>query len=110
MVADEIGSPTCAPDAAEAIARLIETSCYGTYHLVNEGSCSRYEFAAATLRLAGRDDVALQPITLAEYPRASKVPPYTPLRNFAAADLGIRLRPWEEALAEYVEGVLKVEG
>jgi len=38
------------------------------------------------------------------------VPPYTPLRNFAAADLGIRLRPWEEALAEYVEGVLKVEG
>ncbi|MGQ9829158.1 MAG: dTDP-4-dehydrorhamnose reductase [Roseiflexus sp.] len=107
MVADEIGSPTYAPDAAAAIARLIETFCYGTYHLVNEGSCSRYEFAAATLRLAGCDNVVLQPIPLAEYRRASKVPPYTPLRNFAAADLGIRLRSWNEALEEYI-GTLNV--
>lgn len=109
MVADEIGSPTYAPDAAAAIARLIETPYYGTYHLVNEGSCSRYEFAAATLRLAGRADVTLRPIALAEYQRPSRVPPYTPLRNVAAAELGIRLRPWEEALAEYV-GTLRVEG
>ncbi len=107
MVADEIGSPTYAPDVAGAIARLIETPYYGTYHLVNEGFCSRYEFAAATLRLAGRTDVTLRPIALAEYQRASRVPPYTPLRNVAAAELGIRLRSWEEALAEYV-GMLHV--
>ena len=46
MVADEIGSPTYAPDVAAAIARLIQTPHYGTYHLVNEGACSRHEFAA----------------------------------------------------------------
>lgn len=105
MVADEIGSPTYAPDAAAAIARLIETPYYGTYHLVNEGVCSRYDLAAATLRLAGRADVTLQPMALAAYQRASAVPPYTPLRNLAAADLGIWLRPWEEALAEYVQEI-----
>ncbi|NWG19431.1 MAG: dTDP-4-dehydrorhamnose reductase [Chloroflexi bacterium] len=108
MVADEIGSPTYAPDAAAAIARLIETPYYGTYHLVNEGVCSRYDLASATLRLAGRTDVALQRMALADYQRASAVPPYTPLRNLAAADLGIRLRPWEEALAEYLREISSV--
>jgi dTDP-4-dehydrorhamnose reductase len=102
MVADEIGSPTYAPDVAEAVARLIATPFYGTYHLVNAGACSRLEFAAAILRLAGREHVALQPIGLADYKRDSLVPPYTPLHNIAAAALGIQLRPWQDALAEYL--------
>jgi dTDP-4-dehydrorhamnose reductase len=103
MVADEIGSPTYAADVAAAIGQLIRQPFYGTYHLVNEGACSRFDFAAAILRLAGHEDVALKPIALADYKRDSAVPPYTPLRNIAAAALGLRLRPWEAALAEYVE-------
>ena len=103
MVADEVGSPTYAPDVAEAVAQLIQTPFYGTYHLVNEGSCSRFEFAAEILRLAGREQVELRPIALADYKRDSVVPPRTPLRNVAAAALGIRLRPWQDALADYVE-------
>jgi dTDP-4-dehydrorhamnose reductase len=102
LVADEIGSPTYAPDVAAAIAKLIELPFYGTYHLVNEGSCSRYEFASDILRRAGRDRVALHPIRLADYKRDSAVPPYTPLRNLAAAALGIRLPSWQDALDEYV--------
>ena len=102
MVADEIGSPTYVPDLAEALAQLIQLPFYGTYHLVNEGACSRLEFAAAILRLSGHEHVALQPIALADYQRASLVPPYTPLNNVAAAVLGLRLRPWHAALAEYL--------
>jgi dTDP-4-dehydrorhamnose reductase len=102
MVEDEIGSPTYAPDVAAALAQLIQLPFYGTYHLVNEGACSRLEFAAAILRLSGHEQVALEPIALADYQRASMVPPYTPLNNVAAAALGIRLRPWQEALAEYI--------
>jgi dTDP-4-dehydrorhamnose reductase len=102
MVADEIGSPAYAPDVATAVAQLIQTPFYGTYHLVNENLCSRLEFAAAILRLAGREQVALQPIKLADFKRDSVVPPYTPLRNIAAATLGIRLRPWQDALEEYI--------
>ena len=105
MVADEVGSPTYAPDVAEAVARLIQTPFYGTYHLVNHGQCSRFDFAAAILRLSGREHVALRPIKLADYKRDSRVPPYTPLRNIAAAALGIRLRPWQEALEEYIGGL-----
>jgi dTDP-4-dehydrorhamnose reductase len=102
MVADEIGSPTHAADAASAITRLVATEQYGTYHIVNSGSCSRYDLAAETLRLAGRGSFDLRPMQLADYKRDSVVPPYTPLHNLAAADLGITLRPWQEALAEYV--------
>jgi dTDP-4-dehydrorhamnose reductase len=101
MVADEIGSPTYAPDAAAAVARLIETDHYGTYHLVNAGHCSRYDFAAAALRFAGRD-TRLRPIRLVDFKRESTVPRYTPLENAAAAALGIALRPWHEALEEYL--------
>jgi dTDP-4-dehydrorhamnose reductase len=103
MVADEIGSPTFAPDVADAVAQLIQTPFYGTYHLVNEGMCSRFEFATAILRLAGREHIALQPLKLAEYKRDSLVPPYTPLRNIAAAALDIRLRAWQDALDAHLQ-------
>lgn len=101
VVTDEVGSPTYAPDLAEAIARLIRTGHYGIYHLTNEGACSRYDFAVRILELSGRGHIPVEPITLAEYKRASTPPPYTPLRNFCAAQLGIKLRPWEEALRAY---------
>ncbi len=102
VVADEVGNPTYAPDVADAVTQLIGQPFYGTYHLVNEGSCSRFDLAAASLRLAGRAGVQLQPIALADYKRDSTVPPYTPLRNLAAAALGLRLRPWEDALQAYI--------
>ena len=107
MVADEIGNPTYAPDVAKAVARLIQLSFYGTYHLVNEGIASRFDFAAAILRLSSREQVALRPIKLSDYTRDSLVPTYTPLHNIAAAALDIRLRPWPEALEEYIQHMPK---
>ena len=102
MVADEIGSPTYTYDVAAAISQLIQKPFYGIYHLVNEGACSRFDFAAEILRLAGREQVRLNSIKLADYKRDSVVPPYTPLHNIAAAELGIAMRTWQAALAEYV--------
>lgn len=102
MVADEIGSPTYAPDLAEALLQLIAQPMYGTYHLVNQGNCSRYAFAQAILHQAGYEHIDLVPITLAEYQRDSTPPPYTPLANHAGAALGLLLRPWQEALADYL--------
>lgn len=102
MVDDEVGSPTYCADVAVAVSALIATGCYGTYHLVNSGACSRYAFAREILRQAGHDDGAIRPIRLADYRRDSTPPPYTPLANCAGADLGITLRPWQAALAAYL--------
>jgi len=106
MVADEVGSPTYAPDAADAIARLVEQPFYGTYHLVNEGACSRYEFAREIAALSGYQHVPMHPIGLADYQRDSTPPAYSPLANVAGAALGIGLRPWGEALVEQLSPLL----
>ncbi len=102
VVADEVSNPTYAPDLAGALAALIRTEAYGIYHLTNSGHCSRYEFARAILRLTGREHIPVEPITLDQFQRDSIPPRFAPLTNTAAAALGITLRPWEEALAEFL--------
>jgi dTDP-4-dehydrorhamnose reductase len=101
MVADEVGSPTYAADVAAALPALIASEQFGTYHLVNEGSCSRCELAQTTLALAGID-LPVTAISAAEFPRASTPPPYAPLANLAGAAAGIRLPQWTDALERYL--------
>jgi dTDP-4-dehydrorhamnose reductase len=102
VAADEFGNPTCAVDAAAAMARLAETGHFGTYHLTNAGFCSRYEFAREIMRLAGRPDIPITPILSADWPRPSRPPLHAVLANTAAAALGITLRPWQDAVADYL--------
>lgn len=101
VVADEFGNPTYAPDAADAIARLMLTNRFGVYHLVNEGWCSRYEFACQVLANSGRSHISVTPISHEEWPRPAQPPLHAVLVNQAAAALGIRLRPWREAVEIY---------
>jgi dTDP-4-dehydrorhamnose reductase len=101
VVTDEIGNPTYAPDLAAAIVELIQTRTYGIYHFTNAGYCSRYDFAKEILRQSDREGIPVHPITLTDYPRSSTVPPFAPLANINGAELGIELRPWQEALQAY---------
>ena len=110
VVVDEIGNPTYSADLANAIAGLIETHQYGTYHLVNEGACSRFDFAMEILRLGGVRGTNVSPILSSQYARASTPPPFAALNNIAGAAIGITLRPWQEALAAYVDQHLRPLG
>ncbi len=103
VVTDEVGNPTYAPDLAQAISDLMQTRVYGTYHFTNAGYCSRFDFAKEILRRSERSHIPIQPTTLADYQRASTVPPFAPLVNTKGADLGITLRPWQEGLTAYFE-------
>jgi dTDP-4-dehydrorhamnose reductase len=102
VVTDEVGSPTYAADLAGAIAALIRTGQYGTYHLTNSGACSRWAFAAEILRLAGLDGATNVPILSSAFTRPSTPPPFGVIHNRNGAALGITLRPWQEALADYL--------
>lgn len=102
VVNDEVANPTFVGDLADGIVRLIATGRYGIYHLTNAGPVSRYDYARRILELTGRSHVPVTPITLAEFKRASTPPRYAPLANHMAAGLGITLRPWEEALREFL--------
>lgn len=102
VVTDEIGNPTYAEDLAAAITQLINTKQYGIYHLVNHGSCSRFEFAQEILRQRGLDNTIIKPILSSEFQRASSPPPFGALQNINGTAIGISLRPWQEALADYI--------
>lgn len=102
VVRDEVSNPTYTDDLADAITQLIATRCWGTYHLTNSGTASRFTFAQAILEAAGID-APIEPITLKEWPRPSTPPPHAALANDAAAALGITLRPWREALTAFIQ-------
>ncbi|MBI1886282.1 MAG: dTDP-4-dehydrorhamnose reductase [Chloroflexi bacterium] len=104
LVTDEIASPTWTNDLARAIARLIREPAPGVYHLTNAGYCSRLDWAKRILELAGMADVPVEPTTQAEFGAPFRKPVFSALANRSAARLGIELRPWEEALADYFAG------
>lgn len=103
VVVNEVANPTYNDDLAAAIARLIETERYGVYHLVNEGACSRYDFARYALDRAGYAATPITPISSQMWPRASTPPDYAPLDNLAGRLVGVTLRPWREAVAAFLE-------
>jgi dTDP-4-dehydrorhamnose reductase len=102
VVTDEVSSPTYTEDLVTAIEQLMITGAYGIYHFTNVGACSRFEFATKILELSGRSHIPIEPIGLADYPRPSTPPSYAPLRNFCGTQIGITLRPWADALADYL--------
>lgn len=103
VAADEYGNPTYAPDLAAAIFQLTASDQYGIYHVTNKGFCSRYEFAREIIRLAGKPDLPITPILSAEWPRPSTPPLHAVLANTAGSAVGVSLRSWQAALAEYID-------
>jgi dTDP-4-dehydrorhamnose reductase len=103
VVSDEVGCPTHTWDLAEATMTLCGTATPGTYHFVNGGSCSRFEFARAALELAGIG-TPVRPCLAAEFPTAARRPARAVLstEKYTKAT-GRTPRPWREALAHYME-------
>lgn len=103
VVDDEIGSPTHTLDLAEAALALVKTQAYGTYHAVNTGACSRYDFAKAFLELAG-SKTPVTPCPATDYPTKAARPKYSVLDTATlTAATGHTMRPWRDALAHYME-------
>ena len=102
VVTNEVANPTYTDDLAAAIAQLIETERFGCYHLVNAGAVSRWSFARAILDASGFADTPIARISRHEWQRPSLPPEYTALANIAGRSLGIQLRPWQEALHDFL--------
>jgi dTDP-4-dehydrorhamnose reductase len=111
FVTDEFATPTYADDLAAAIRKLIEhpDAAPGIYHLTNEGEASRYDWAREIMTLADLDASRIEAVTTSELRgggyKGPRKPPYSVLANTRARALGITLRPWRDALAEYFNRV-----
>jgi dTDP-4-dehydrorhamnose reductase len=103
MVNDQFGSPTYTYDLAQFIGRVMETEHYGVYHASNRGCCSRYEFAAEILRIAGLGSIQLLPVGADSFPLPAARPQRSDFGDEAIRKYGFpRLRTWQEALASFM--------
>jgi dTDP-4-dehydrorhamnose reductase len=105
IVDDQHCTPTFVPHLAHAILFLLsqngKPAPWGTYHVTNTGEATWRQFAAEIFRQAGMQ-VAIRPITTAEYGAPAARPSYSVLDTSAYHQLGGPTMPdWKAALTEY---------
>ena len=118
VVADQRGTPTYAPDLAEAIVRILESgrTDYGIYHYTNSGESTWYDFARAIHDEARGNGIlqrncAIKPLTTDQYPTKARRPAYSVLsKDRIERVFGIVPPPWRESLGKYIAEVAAVQG
>lgn len=112
VVSDQIGTPTYAGDLADVIHKILHHPTWhpGIYHFTNEGVASWYDFTKAILRLSGKNNVAVTPVSTREYPTPARRPLYSVLSKEKIKNtFGITIPYWEDALAKCLKTTEDVE-
>jgi dTDP-4-dehydrorhamnose reductase len=94
---DVYGSPTYAKDLISAIKDLLQKEVVGTFHITNTGVATRFDLAAAMAEHV-RPDRLVRAVDRSFFPSASTLP-----TNESISSASLTLRPWQEALAEYLQ-------
>ena len=105
VIFDQVGTPTYAPDLAEAIMQMIATDGFKQpnnptemYHYSNEGVCSWYDFAKTIFELSGTV-CAVSPIETKDYPTPAKRPAYSILNKAKIKQqFGLTIPYWKDSL------------
>jgi dTDP-4-dehydrorhamnose reductase len=102
MVADQRLQPTFTADLAAAVLEAVRAGGAGVVHLTAGGACSWYEFTQAIMELAGVD-VQIEPVDTHVSAGGVDRPLNGVLARPRANALGLsELRPWREALEDYM--------
>ena len=110
VVTDEVVGPTYTPDLARQLVALTATNGYGIVHATGVGEVSWHAFATETLRLAGLSGVPIHEATTTTMVRKVRRPSYSILAHRRLRELDIMvMRPWQEALAEYVASLTEAQ-
>jgi len=95
-------SPTATADVAAALLEMLRREApAGTYHVVNSGEASWYEFAREIIERAGVD-ATVEPVTSEEYPTAAARPAYSVLDNGRVGTIIGEMPHWQVALTRYL--------
>jgi len=99
VVDGEMSNFTYAPDLARASKELVEAnSLPGVYHFSNEGAVTWFEACQELYKQAGLE-TRVEPVSPDTFPRPAKRPAFSVLKNTKFR----KLRPYQEALTEYLE-------
>lgn len=107
VVDDQLGNPTSAADLAHELVRISRCDEFGIWHCTNEGTCSWADFTEAIFELAGKD-CRVRRCSSADWkrdhPASADRPAFSSLENAKLkATIGNHMRPWRDALAEYLD-------
>src|SRR5919108_943450 len=105
-IVDIWSSTTYVEDLINRILEILSLRRFGTYHIVNEGVCSYYEFALEAGRLGGMTreelEALIEVVKESEMKRPAARPRYTPLRCLLSERCGLApMRDWRSAVAAY---------
>jgi dTDP-4-dehydrorhamnose reductase len=112
VVGDKYGSPTYVNDLAGAILSLCDLLVQGKFafsdnniiNITNSGFCSWLEYAQKAVEFSGIKGITILPARLADFPFVAKRPVFSVLDNSKFKGItGKTLRPWQEALKEYLK-------
>jgi dTDP-4-dehydrorhamnose reductase len=102
-VNDKVGNPTYASDLLKTVRVLADRRLYGLYHVVNAGTCSRYDVAVEVARLLG-SSAKIKPVSSALFPASAPRSRSEAARAYKLELLGIHtMRDWRSALSDYLE-------
>jgi len=111
IVDDQTGSPTYTVDLAKVLSALIQREAKGIFHAVNSNTCTWFKFGQSILEFSGITGVSVRPISSRELNRQAIRPPYSGLSCQKLKQVtGMTLRPWSEALKEYVNSLREGKG
>jgi dTDP-4-dehydrorhamnose reductase/SAM-dependent methyltransferase len=99
-----LGSPTYVMDLIDQMKYLINNSKYGIHHVVNNGIGTGYDIALKIAETMDKDIDLIKSVDSQSIPNAGPPRSYSEVLE-TIYDYNI-LRPWEEALEEYVNNYL----
>ena len=111
IVDDQFGSPTFRVDLGKTISVLFELGAQGIFHVANSDLCTWYTFGQTVLKLSGMDNVKVTAISSEELGRPAVRPSYSVFNcQKLKRETGLALRPWPEALRDYLRMNQKGQG
>lgn len=104
-ISDAKGTPTYSRDLASRLRELAINDLPGIFHVVNSGEGATYEqFARTALSLAGVQNAAIKPVSMASLSRPAPRPVNSRLQCLLSEAIGLRSLPhWEDGLRRFVE-------
>jgi len=107
VVDDQIGAPTYTEDLAFQILKFIDSKKYGTYHLANIGTTSRYQYAMKVIAIAKKENEII-PCSSSDFKQLANRPKNTSLNLDRNPDKNIKIsNKWESSLKTFIQKLKK---
>lgn len=113
VIENQVGNPTSTEDVAEAVSQILDwmvregrSNENQIFHVTNRGNVTRVDFARQILKEKGFAENLVLPVPKSQVKRRAERPDNSTLSTEKLKQrFGIELRPWREALIDYLSEI-----